>query len=120
MRSETADGLFDHYTYTHLMSLLGDEYFELIEDFMSHATSRVKSIRFALQSDNIEKATETATSLKAAAANLGIIRIQQSCSAIDRAIRQQHLHDALTIVSAMEFHLQQLEQHLAAQLAVET
>lgn len=118
MSSETADSLFDQYTYTHLMSLLGDEYFELIEDFISRAASMVKSMRFALQSDNIEKATETAASLKAAAANLGIIRIQHSCSAIDRAVRQQQPHDALTIVSAMEFQLQQLEQHLATQLTV--
>ena len=92
------------------LGLEEDEYLEIIELFIETGISDLDKLRTAIEEGDAGKAAEAVHSMKGAAGNLGLGKIQEAARRIEEEARNEALSDITESLQDLKNKFDQLRQ----------
>jgi len=90
-----------------LESMAGKQPFlkRMFTAFISQEPKRIREIKEALESQDVERLRHLAHALKGGAATMGVNRVRDCCLALENASRDRDLNTAQTLIPSLESEL---------------
>ncbi len=89
--------VLDTAAISELHDMLGDDFAEIVEQFVDQLNEQSCAIEQALAAGNPTALVAAAHSLKGSAGNIGVLRLSMVCAGIEKAARAQDMDAAIAL-----------------------
>ncbi|NNM52994.1 MAG: Hpt domain-containing protein [Pseudomonadales bacterium] len=100
--------VFDEMTISSLRDIMGEDFDDLLQTFMTDADVRMDSVRQAIDSGDAEALRKAAHSFKGSSVNVGARRLSEVCRMLEDALVQGQQPDAQEFLVALTREYEQV------------